>query len=441
MGRLFGTDGIRGIANRELTAELALNLGRVFAETLDHNSRVFIARDTRVSGPMLVYAIGAGLMSGGTEVVSLGILPTPAVAYLLQKHGAAAGIMVTASHNPGEYNGIKIFGADGRKLADSLEDEIEGRLLRGTVRQAGMVGARISERHAAEEYIQFLRSSALVPLNGLAIALDCANGASCVTAEGLFGALGANIHTLGNRPNGHNINENCGSLHPEELQRTVIENNLAAGFAFDGDADRVLAVDEHGNVVDGDQILAMCALDMQERGTLAGGTLVATVMSNFGLRVFCKAHGIAFRTAQVGDRYVLDELLAGGFSLGGEQSGHIIFTQHSTAGDGQLTSLQILQIMLRTGKPLSKLAGVMAHYPQVQRNIPVSQLGKLRLADDEEIQSAAAQAQRLLGENGRVLLRASGTEPLVRVMVEGQNSAQIETIARELEELVRRQLL
>ena len=451
MGRLFGTDGIRGIANRELTAELALNLGRVLAEVLDSardsggvaGGKVLIGRDTRVSGPMLEGALGAGLMSGGAEVVSLGVLPTPAVPYLLQKNGAAAGVMITASHNPSEYNGIKIFGSDGRKLSDALEDEIESRLLRGLLNQPDKTGPHSKQDGAVSEYIDFLRLTAPLALNGISIALDCANGSASVMAQQLFESLGARVHMLGNRLDGYNINQDCGSLHPDKLQQTVVENGLAAGFAFDGDADRVLAVDEYGKLVDGDQILAICALDMKERGQLIEDTLVATVMSNFGLRTFCKEYGIVLRTAQVGDRYVLDELLSGErpFSLGGEQSGHIIFTEYSTAGDGQLTALQILQVMLRTGKPLSELACVMEHYPQTLKNIPVSQLGKLRLASDAEIQSAVAEAQGILGENGRVLLRASGTEPLVRVMVEGRDAVQIDKIAQELEEVVKRQLL
>ncbi|MDR1409336.1 MAG: phosphoglucosamine mutase, partial [Oscillospiraceae bacterium] len=342
---------------------------------------------------------------------------------------------------PSEYNGIKIFSTDGRKLDDALEDEIEGRLLRGSTCQPGEAGIKLVDHRAAEAYIEFLRNASPIPLGGLPIAVDCANGSSSVTAQLLFESLGAKVHMLSNQPDGRNINKDCGSLHMENLQKAVVEHKLAAGFAFDGDADRVLAVDEHGSMVDGDQILAMCALDMLGRGALVNRTLVATVMSNFGLRVFCKEYGINFRAAQVGDRFVLDELLAGAYSLGGEQSGHIIFTALSTAGDGQLTALQILQIMLRTGKPLSELANVMEHCPQVQRNIPVSQLGKLRLADDVEIQSAAAEAQKLLGEDGRVLLRASGTEPLVRVMAEGRDAGRIKTIAHELEEVVRKQLL
>jgi len=440
MGRLFGTDGIRGTANRELTAELALNLGRVLADVLD-KGKVLIAKDTRVSGDMLANALGAGLMSGGADVVSLGILPTPAVPYLVRKYGAAAGTAITASHNPSEYNGIKIFGAQGKKLPDSLEDEIEGRLLRGVFSRPGRVGAQSVLGSAADEYLEFLRSAVPVSLNGFSIGLDCANGAAAVMAGRLFESLGARVLLLGDRPDGYNINKDCGSLHPERLQKAVVENAIAAGFAFDGDADRVLAVDEHGKLVDGDQIMAICALDMKERGALAGNTLVATVMSNFGLRVFCRERGIDFRAVRVGDRYVLEELLKGNFALGGEQSGHIIFTEAGTAGDGQLTALQILRIMQSTGKTLSELAGVMERWPQVLKNIPVSQLGKLRLGDDTELQSASAEAQRLLGDDGRVLLRASGTEPLVRVMVEGRDDSQIELIANELEEVVRRQLL
>ncbi|MCL2023430.1 MAG: phosphoglucosamine mutase [Oscillospiraceae bacterium] len=448
MGRLFGTDGIRGVANKELTAELALNLGKVLYKRQEANNDqedfeqglFLIARDTRISGHMLENAVTAGLLATGARVASLGVLPTPAVPYLLKKHKAAAGIMLTASHNPSEYNGIKVFGADGRKLPDALEDEIEWRLLRGILPRCDEVGS-LAFWDCREEYVDFLRASSPASLNGLRIGVDCANGAASATAKILFESLGASVHSIGDCPDGYNINDDAGSLHPEKLQKLVVENKLDLGFAFDGDGDRVLAVDEHGKIVDGDKILAICALDRKMRGELLGDTLVATVMSNFGLSVFCRENSIHLRTTKVGDRYVLDELLAGGYSLGGEQSGHIIFTEFSTAGDGQLSALQLLGVVQTQGKPLSELAKVMSSYPQVLKNIPVSQLGKLRLSDDEEIATAQKQAQKILGGDGRVLLRASGTEPLVRVMVEGLDGKLIATIAAELEEVVKRQLL
>ncbi|MDR0884362.1 MAG: phosphoglucosamine mutase [Oscillospiraceae bacterium] len=440
MGRLFGTDGIRGLAGTELTAELAMKLGAVLGDLLpDKAGAVLLARDTRRSGAMLAQAIAAGLMSVGVDVTDLGILPTPAVAYLVQKNAAAAGVMITASHNPADYNGIKIFGADGRKLPDAVEDSIESHLLRGNFCAHTDIGSVRTLPDPAAQYGAHLRTQTAQSFHGLRLALDCANGAASRTAEALFTSLGAEVLVLGDTPDGENINKDCGSLHPERLQELVLAEHCAAGFAFDGDADRVLAVDERGALVDGDGILALCALDMQARGALTADTLVATVMSNFGLGVFCRAHGIALRTTDVGDRWVSDAMHAGGYALGGEQSGHIIIGRG--VGDGQRTAVTIVDIMVRTGQSLSALADVMEHYPQVLVNIPVSLMGKARLRDDAVIAEAVAEAEQLLGEEGRVLLRVSGTEPLVRVMVEGRDEKQIDTIARELESVVRAQLL
>ena len=452
MGRLFGTDGARGVANKFLTPELAMKIGRAAAlvlivgvEDKKRHPKVMIGMDTRLSGDMLESAIAAGLCSVGADVLLLGVIPTPAVAYLVKEYGYDAGVVISASHNPFEYNGIKIFKNDGFKLPDALEEEIEAIILDEVRTPPVKVGAdvgRITRSDTAvKDYINHLLRTTEFRHNGLSVALDCANGASSVTAEKLFQYLGCSVSVLSADPDGLNINDNCGSTHIENLQNFVRENHCDVGFAFDGDADRLIAVDENGNVVDGDKIIALCSKDMKENGNLAKDTAVVTVMSNMGFFKFAESEGIHCEKTAVGDRYVLENMLKNGYNIGGEQSGHVIFLDYATTGDGELTAIQILKAMKRSGKKLSELASVMEIYPQVLINVRVSQEGKVRFPDDVEIKKAIAHAEAELGDTGRVLVRASGTEPLIRVMLEGKDTAQIQHLGEVIAEVVRERLL
>ena len=449
MGRLFGTDGARGVANSELTCELAMQIGRAAAMVLiDGNvkrPKVMIGMDTRISSNMLCSAITAGLCSVGADVMQLGVLPTPAVAYLVKKYNYDAAVMITASHNPCEYNGIKIFQKDGFKLPDELEEKIEEIILDGTTVPPVKIGADVGRIRTSEmpvfDYVRHLEETVDYTFEDYKIALDCANGASCVTAPELFTELGADIHIKSSIPNGININRKCGSTHMESLQHLVLEHKCDVGFAFDGDADRMLAVDEKGQVVDGDKIIAICAADMKETGILSKNTAVVTVMSNMGFFKFCDERGIKCEKTKVGDRYVLENMRENGYKIGGEQSGHVIFYDYATTGDGQLTAIQLLSVMKRTGKTLSELAAQMEVYPQVLINVKVSQMGKARYDKDEEIKKAIASAEKELGDSGRVLVRVSGTEPLVRVMLEGRDEAQIQCLAEEIAEVVKERLI
>ena len=449
MGRLFGTDGVRGVANHDLTCELAMKLGRAAAAVLINKSnrhpRVIIGKDTRLSSDMLENAMAAGLCSVGASVVLLGVVPTPAVAYLVEKYKADAGVMISASHNSYEYNGIKIFSGDGYKLPDDLEERIESLIL-GEAALPPLpadsdLGTVSYAPNALRDYIDHVKSTVHFSLTGLEIALDCANGSSAMTAETLFTELGAKVHMLHDEPNGTNINDNCGSTHMEALCEAVRSTpDAVAGVAFDGDADRCLFVDETGNVVDGDFIMAICGLDMQQRGKLRRSTIVGTVLTNLGFARFCEANGMHFAATKVGDRYVLEEMEQEGYTLGGEQSGHVIFRDYATTGDGQLTALQLLCLLKRCGEPLSKLAKVMTRLPQVMENVKVSAAGKLEFYNNDAIKTAIREKKELLGDTGRVLVRVSGTEPLIRVMVEGQDEALIQSVAAELAELVRSEL-
>ena len=449
MGRLFGTDGIRGIANSELTCELALQIGRATAMILSERSRrrlkVLIATDTRISSEMLKSAIAAGLCSAGADVLELGVLPTPAVAFLVKKYGYDAGIMVSASHNPCEYNGIKIFKSDGYKLPDELEERIETIILDSTISPEIKIGGDIGRIRYGDmaifDYIEHLLSSVDSDFTKMKIALDCANGSSAVTAPDLFTRLGADFEVLSAVPNGININRNCGSTHIEKLQKFVKENKCDAGFAFDGDADRVIAVDENGNIVDGDKIVAICAAYLKGKNKLNKDTAVVTVMSNMGFHKFCSSQGIDVKVTTVGDRYVLESMLDGGYSLGGEQSGHVIFLDYATTGDGQLTAIQLLGILKESGKTLSELASDIEIFPQVTINVRVSNIGKIRYSNDDEIKKAISSAEAELGNSGRVLVRVSGTEPLVRIMVEGKNEKQIKRLADEIAAVVKERLI
>lgn len=449
MGRLFGTDGVRGVANSELTCELSMKIGRAAAMVLagetETRPKVLIGMDTRASSEMLEAAIAAGLCSVGADVLLLGVLPTPAVAFLVKKYGYDAGIMISASHNPFEYNGIKIFQSEGYKLPDQLEEKIERIILDDTVVPPAIVGEGVGRVSTSEmpifDYIEHITSAAETSFEGMKIALDCANGAASITAPELFMRLGAECLVIHNEPNGVNINSGCGSTHLNSLKAFVLKNGCMAGFAFDGDADRLLAVDEKGNVVDGDKIIAICAQGLEAAGKLRKNTAVVTVMSNMGFFKFCEEQGINCETTKVGDRYVLEKMLEDNLSIGGEQSGHVIFLDYATTGDGQLTAVKLLEVMKKTSKSLSDLASIMQVYPQVLINVKVSNIGKVRYSSDNEIQKAISEAERILGDDGRVLVRVSGTEPLVRVMLEGKDEALINELAEEIAEVVRERLI
>lgn len=448
MGRLFGTDGARGVANSELTAELAMNIGRAAAMVLisdevEHPT-ILIGKDTRLSGDMLEGALIAGLCSVGANVELLGVVPTPAVAYLVGKYNADAGIMISASHNPFEFNGIKIFSSDGCKLPDDLENRIEEIVLDNVVPYALAKNENIGKvtrlENAADDYIDHVAKSIGCDFEGVEVALDCSNGSSSRTAEKLFTKLGAKVHMLFDEPDGININKDCGSTHINRLQNYVREHNLCCGLAFDGDADRCLAVDEKGSLVDGDYLIAICAKDMKDRGVLKKNAVVGTVMTNMGFNKFCQENGMNFISTKVGDRYVLEAMLREGYNIGGEQSGHIIFLDYATTGDGELSGAMILSIMKRTGEKLSNLAKVMQRMPQVLINVNVSAEGKLAFYTDKEVKAEIKRVADILGDSGRILVRVSGTEPLVRVMLEGEDLEEIQNLAQEAAQVVRERL-
>ncbi|MGI6269970.1 MAG: phosphoglucosamine mutase [Candidatus Howiella sp.] len=438
MGRLFGTDGARGVANTELTCELAMNIGRAAALVLTRHqkekAKVLIGKDTRISSNMLEAALVAGFCSVGVDVLLAGFVPTPAVAYLVGEYGADAGVMISASHNPCEYNGIKLFDRRGFKLPDALEEEIETIVLDSATPIPAPIGGEIGRVTCADravpDYIEHISRSVGCRLDGMRIALDCANGSSSVTARELFEGLGATVFILSDTPDGVNINKKCGSTHMEQLCAFVREReDIALGLAFDGDADRCLAVDERGEPVDGDRLIAIFAKALKEEGRLKGNTAVVTVMTNIGFLKFAEENGIAVETTKVGDRYVLENMLQNDFSIGGEQSGHIIFKDYASTGDGQLSGAMFAAVLAKTGKTASQLASVMRVYPQVLLNVTVTPEGKAKWDSDPEIAAAIRSAEEELGENGRILVRVSGTEPLIRVMVEGEDQAGIERIA------------
>ncbi len=448
MGRLFGTDGARGVANTELTCEVAMAIGRAAAMVLIENTRhrptVVIGKDTRASSDMLEAALTAGLCSVGADVLPLGVLPTPAVAYLVSKYEADAGIMISASHNPCEYNGIKLFDGNGYKLPDTLENAIEAIVLDGAQTPptpvAGAVGRVLPMKPAVDDYVYHLLSTTDVDLRGMKIAVDCANGSASTTARKLFSALGADCVYINDQPDGENINRDCGSTHIEQLSELVKKMKYSAGVAFDGDADRCLAVDEKGNLLDGDKMMAVMALDMKEQGRLPGDTLVVTVMSNLGLFRFCEDKNIHTVSTKVGDRYVLEEMRRMGYELGGEQSGHIILTHHATTGDGQLAAIQLLSILRRKGWKMSRAGAMMERYPQVMVNVRADAAQKKQFNDSKTLQKAIKDADKGLGNEGRVLVRVSGTEPLVRIMVEGKDFDLINTIATQLADQIKAEL-
>lgn len=440
MGRLFGTDGVRGVANTELTGEMAYQLGRAGAYVLTkekkHAPRILVAMDTRISGDMLESALVAGICSVGAHAVIAGVIPTPAVAYLVRHYRLDAGVMISASHNPVEYNGIKFFSNQGYKLSDELEEEIEDILLSRMEVLPCPTGSGIGTKSYAEEalddYIAFLRDTTKERFQGIKVALDCANGAAFKAAPITMLELGAQLCIIHNEPDGTNINEKCGSTHMEDLAALVKENGADIGFAFDGDADRCLAVDENGELIDGDKILAICGCEMKAKGELKKNTIVGTVMSNLGLTVMGREQGISVLQANVGDRYVLESMLTEEYNLGGEQSGHIIFLDYNTTGDGILTAIQLLSVMKCSGKKASELAKIMEVMPQVLVNARVNNLKKNDYMRVPEIKSAIEALQEKFSLDGRVLIRTSGTEPLVRVMIEGKDKEAMEREAKKL---------
>jgi len=447
MGRLFGTDGVRGLANRDVTAELALGLSVAAARVLaaqgqfvGHRPRAIVGRDSRVSGEFLNAAVAAGLASAGVDVLDVGVLPTPAVAYLTATLGVDLGVVLSASHNAMPDNGIKFLARGGLKLDDDLEIEIEGLLGQEWAHPTGAdVGRiRLDNGSAGASYVDHLVSTIDVSLAGLRIAVDCANGAASAVGPAALRAAGADVVVINASPDGRNINEKCGSTHPEQLQAVVVASEADLGVAFDGDADRCLAVDHTGRLVDGDQIMGVLAIAMRESGRLVDDTLVATVMSNLGLRLAMTAEGIRTLVTGVGDRYVLEAMREGGYSLGGEQSGHVIIAEHATTGDGVLTALQLAARVAGTGRNLEKLASAVRRLPQTLVN--VSGVDRARAATDEVLADAVRTSEVELGETGRVLLRPSGTEPLVRVMVEASSQPDADRIAGRLADVVRDRL-
>ncbi len=446
MHRMFGTDGVRGIANKELTAEVAYNLGRAGAYVLTegaHKPKIVVGMDTRISGDMLENALVAGILSVGAEAICVGIIPTPAVAYLTRKYGADAGVVISASHNPVEYNGIKFFNGQGYKLSDELEDRIQN-VIESNFEEVPLpvgeeIGRKLEEAgEAISDYVDFAKSTVEGDLKGLKVALDCANGASYLTTVRAFKELGAQLYIINNDPDGININKNCGSTHPEELMDYVVKKGCHLGLAFDGDADRCLAVDEKGKLIHGDFIMAIIGKYLKNKGKLHKDVLVTTVMSNLGLDIALKKENIKSIKTNVGDRYVLEEMIKEGYSLGGEQSGHIIMLEHNTTGDGLITALQLSMIVKNTGNSLSELASIMKELPQVLVNATVPNDKKNIYLEDEKIVSEIKNIEERLDGCGRVLIRPSGTEPLVRVMLEGENQEEIDEIAHKLATLIER---
>lgn len=449
MGRLFGTDGVRGVANSELTTDLAMKLGQAGAFVLtkenEHKPTILVGCDTRISGPMLANALMAGICSVGANAIYIGVLPTPAVAYLTRKYKVDAGVVISASHNPMEFNGIKFFSGEGYKLPDELEDEIEAHInndMKDIIMKTGSEVGHVEYRFdAKDEYVKFATEILDIDCSGLKIVVDCAEGAAYKTSVETLTNLGAEVIAIHVNPDGTNINANCGSTHMEELMARVVYENANLGLAFDGDADRMLAVDELGNVVDGDQLMAICGCFMKEKGTLKKNTIVATVMSNLGFFIMGKEQGLNLEQTKVGDRYVLERMREIDANIGGEQSGHIIFLDENTTGDGLISALHLLEVMIQTGKPLSELAKVMEVLPQALVNAKVPTHKKDKYMEYSEVAEAIKVLEEKFAGEGRVLIRPSGTEPLVRVMIEGKDQAVIQEEAEKLAKLITKTVL
>lgn len=447
MARLFGTDGVRGIANKELTCELAYKIGKYAAWVLTseiHKPRILIGKDTRISGDMLQNAIAAGICSVGAEAIIVGVIPTPGIAYLTRKYNADAGVVISASHNSFEFNGIKWIDRDGLKLNDEVEDKIESLInnneLLPDLPVGENVGRVVSLKNSSELYLEYLISCIDADLSGKKIVLDCANGAASFIAPTLFKMLGATVYPYYNTPDGININNQCGSTYTKRLQQIVVEKGADIGFAFDGDADRMLAVDECGMLIDGDVIMGICAIDKKSMGELKNNVVVTTVMSNIGLERSLDKYDIEIIKTGVGDRYVLEEMLKNDHNLGGEQSGHVIFLDKNTTGDGILTALELIKVLNKSGKRLSDLAKQITIYPQVLVNINVENDKKYDFDKNEAISRQIDLAEKILGNEGRVLVRTSGTEPLVRVMLEGKDDEQINELALSIAKAIEKEL-
>lgn len=443
MRKLFGTDGVRGVANRELTSDLAFKLGQaaayVLAGELDHKPRIMVGTDTRISCDMLECALNAGLCSVGADVISIGVIPTPGIAFLTSKYKTDAGVVISASHNSFEFNGIKFFDSDGYKLPDELEYKIEDFVFSDIDlphKTGSSIGRIIKKPEYLSDYIHFLTSHSDMNLKGLRILMDCANGAAYKAAPEAFACLGADITVINATPNGLNINEGCGSTHIEALSGLIAKGDYDLGFAYDGDADRVIAVAEDGSVIDGDRILGVLAIDMQRRGILNKHTMVATVMSNMGLERMAKTKGMLMVKTRVGDRYVIEEMRKNGYSLGGEQSGHIIIKDCNTTGDGILTSIKLSGILAAGSMKISEIVNVVEKYPQVIVNAIVNDKVKSSVLDDETVKSMIMGIESDFNGDGRLLIRASGTEPVVRVMLEGRDYEYIKIKAKEMAELI-----
>lgn len=448
MGRLFGTDGVRGVANKELTPELAFKLGKAGAHVLKKENDkpvVIIGKDTRISGDMLENALAAGILAVGGNVIKVGVIPTPAVAFLARHYGADAGIVISASHNTFEYNGIKFFNGEGYKLADLLEEKIEDIIISSVDVNSHVTGDKIGRcleatEDAADLYVRHLLATVDYRLDGKKIVLDCANGAAYQIAARVYRELGAEVTVIGDKPDGVNINDGCGSTHPEKMAETVRRVGACIGMAYDGDADRLIVADENGQVIDGDRVIAICARMLKEQGRLAQNKVTATVMSNIGFHRAMEKAGIEVDVTGVGDRYVLEQMLKSGCVIGGEQSGHIIFREHTTTGDGVLSSLQLMGAVLASGKTLSQLAAEIEIFPQVLVNAKINNDYKKTYMNDSEIAAAIAGIESSLAGKGRVLIRPSGTEPLVRVMLEGEDQEELLRLARRLADLIESRL-
>ncbi len=444
MGRLFGTDGVRGVANKELTPDLAFKLGwagaQVLAGECTHKPVIIVGSDTRISCAMLESALVAGICSAGADVFICGVIPTPGIAYLVRKYKCDAGVMISASHNSFEFNGIKFFSSQGYKLPDDVEDKIEALVKsydENAERPVGdQLGHRIEKKNASRDYSEHLKRRMSVDLSGMKIGLDCANGACAHIAPGLFSDLGADVVAIGTEPDGVNINDQCGSTHLERLRQLVRRESCDIGIAFDGDADRMLAVDENGYVIDGDVIMAIVALDMKRQKQLKDDTLVVTVMSNLGLDIMAEEKGLKLVKTKVGDRYVLEEMLKEGYTIGGEQSGHIILLDHSTTGDGMLSALRLLRALVNNSERLNEAKNVMTVLPQVLKSARVPNERKTAAMEDADIKAACDKIQSQLGNKGRILVRASGTEPIIRVMLEGQDIDEITKMTDQVTELI-----
>lgn len=449
MARMFGTDGVRGVAGTELTIELAMKLGQAGAYVLtkekEHQPTIIVGCDTRISGGMLANALMAGICSVGANAVYMGVIPTPAIAYLTKKLKVDAGVVISASHNPMEFNGIKFFNGEGYKLSDVLEDEIEALIKNGMKDVTMPIGSgigKVSYRFdAKEEYISFIKNTVPIDLSNLKIVADCAEGASYYTAVETLKGLGANLVPIHVEPDGTNINANCGSTHMDELRARVVFEKADVGLAFDGDADRMLAVDEKGNIVDGDQVMAIIGNYMKDNGKLKKNTIVGTIMSNLGFSIMGEKNGIHIEQTKVGDRYVLENMRENGYNIGGEQSGHIIFLDENTTGDGLLSALHLLEVMVKTNKKLSELSKVMEVLPQALVNAKVPNHKKENYMEYPEIAQAIENLEKRFAGEGRVLIRPSGTEPLVRVMIEGKDQTIIEKEAEQLADLIMETML